>query len=59
MPRCAASLARGFASPWFYTEFVRFSILESPRRSFFPDIARPSAMIVPNASVLRLVGGAS
>jgi hypothetical protein len=37
MPRCAASLARDFASPWFYTGTVRFSILESPRRRFLQE----------------------
>ena len=37
MPRSAASLARGFASLWFYTDFDRFSILVIPRQRFFQE----------------------
>jgi hypothetical protein len=59
MPRSAASLAHGFARAWFYTGFVDFSILETPRQSFFTEFARQRAMIVPKSSVLRTIGHGS
>jgi hypothetical protein len=55
MPRSAASLAHGFARAWFYTGFVHFSILETPRQSFFTEFARQRAMIVPKGK--RIANG--